>query len=146
MPFKKGSFGDVYLGRQHLTADVQAGSDLEEELSAVEPQQDLQPQRELSHYQTSELESEAASNAGDSQYLQTRHYSRASKVLGIVGICTGWLVPLAGETLGIIGLCLKKEPGKRERDITLNVISLIEGVVFEGIRFFLPLYLASLKY
>jgi uncharacterized membrane protein len=53
-----------------------------------------------------------------------------SKVLGIVGICTGWIVPLAGVVLGIIGLSVKKEKGKETRDKTLNVISLIEGLIF----------------
>jgi uncharacterized membrane protein len=54
----------------------------------------------------------------------------ASKVLGIVGICVGWLIPLVGIVLGIIGLCVKKEQGKENRDIALNVISVAEGIIF----------------
>jgi len=59
----------------------------------------------------------------------------ASKVLGIIGICTGWLVPISGVTLGIIGLAIKKEKGKESRDIALNTLSLIEGLLFWAIYF-----------
>ncbi len=48
----------------------------------------------------------------------------ASKTLGIVGICTGWLIPLAGVVLGIIGLCQKKD-----KEVALNVISIVVGIV-----------------
>jgi len=47
-----------------------------------------------------------------------------SKTLGIIGICTSWIIPISGVTLGIIGLCIKKE-----KDITLNIISIISGVI-----------------
>jgi hypothetical protein len=49
----------------------------------------------------------------------------ASKILGIIGLCTGWLIPLSGVTLGIIGLCLKNE-----KNITLNVLSIVSAVCF----------------
>ena len=48
----------------------------------------------------------------------------ASKVLGIIGICLGWLIPLVGLTLGIIGLCIKKEKDHEKRDKTLNIVSI----------------------
>ncbi len=48
-----------------------------------------------------------------------------SKTLGIIGICTGWFIPLAGIVLGIIGLCLKKDKNK-----VLNTISIVEGTLF----------------
>jgi hypothetical protein len=53
----------------------------------------------------------------------------ASKTLGIIGLATGWVVPLSGVALGIIGLCLKKEKGREQRDIALNTISIVVGVV-----------------
>jgi uncharacterized membrane protein len=52
-----------------------------------------------------------------------------SKVLGIIGLSTGWLFPIVGVVLGIIGLSIKKEKGKEDRDISLNIISLIEGII-----------------
>lgn len=55
---------------------------------------------------------------------------KASKILGIIGICSGWLIPIAGVTLGIIGLSIKKEKGKENRDKTLNIISIVEGIIF----------------
>ena len=53
-----------------------------------------------------------------------------SKTLGIIGLATGWLIPLAGVVLGIIGLSVKKDEKKRQRDIILNTISIIEGIAF----------------
>ena len=52
----------------------------------------------------------------------------SSKTLGIIGLSIGWAIPLAGVVLGIIGLSIKKEKGKEERDITLNTLSLIIGL------------------
>lgn len=52
-----------------------------------------------------------------------------SKTLGIVGLCTGWLFPLAGITLGIIGLSIKKGDNP-DRDIALNVFSIVSAVFF----------------
>jgi hypothetical protein len=48
----------------------------------------------------------------------------ASKTLGIIGICTGWLLPIVGVVLGIIGLCLKKD-----KEVALNVISIVIAIV-----------------
>jgi len=54
----------------------------------------------------------------------------ASKILGILGICFGWFIPLFGIIFGIIGLSIKKEKGEESRDKVLNIISLVEGVLF----------------
>lgn len=54
---------------------------------------------------------------------------KTSKVLGIIGISSGWLIPPAGIVLGIIGLNIKKEIGKEDRDKTLNIISIAEGII-----------------
>ena len=59
----------------------------------------------------------------------------ASKVLGILSICLFFLT-WVGVVLGIIGLCLKKEEGREERDILLNVIGLI-------LSFFWTIYVIS---
>jgi len=53
-----------------------------------------------------------------------------SKNLGIIGLCLGWLIPLAGLVLGIIGLCLQKEKGKEDRDKTLNIVSIVIAIIF----------------
>ena len=52
----------------------------------------------------------------------------ASKVLGILSICTGWIIPLLGLVLSIIGLSISKEKGKESRDKTLNIIGLVESI------------------
>lgn len=48
----------------------------------------------------------------------------ASKTLGIIGVCTGWLVPISGVTLGIVGLCLKKN-----RATGINILSITLGAI-----------------
>jgi len=52
----------------------------------------------------------------------------ASKILGIVGLCSGWLFPIAGLTLGIIGVSIKKEKGKEDRDRILNILSIVLSI------------------
>jgi len=47
-----------------------------------------------------------------------------SNVLGIIGICTGWLIPIAGLVLGIIALA------RREKTQVLGIIAIVESVVF----------------
>ena len=54
----------------------------------------------------------------------------ASKILGILGICFGWLMPIFGIIFGIIGLSIPKEKGEESRDWTLNIVSLVEGILF----------------
>ncbi len=54
----------------------------------------------------------------------------ASKVLGILSICIGWFIPIAGVILSIIGLSIKKEKRKENRDNILNIIGLIESILF----------------
>lgn len=61
--------------------------------------------------------------------------NKSKKTLGIIGICVGWIVPLAGVILAIIGLSLKKDiPEKGEPEDTtgqtLNIIALVESVAF----------------
>ena len=46
--------------------------------------------------------------------------------LGIVSIATGWLIPLLGLVLGIIGL-LKAD---NEKAKTLNTIGIAESILF----------------
>ncbi len=53
----------------------------------------------------------------------------ASKVLGILSLCLGWLIPLIGTILAIIGLSIRKEKGKEERDANLNIIGLVISIV-----------------
>jgi hypothetical protein len=53
----------------------------------------------------------------------------SSKTLGILSLCLGWFCPLAGVTLSIIGLSIKKEKGKEDRDKTLNIAGLVVSVV-----------------
>jgi len=54
----------------------------------------------------------------------------ASKVLGILSLCLGWFIPLVGTILSIVGLSIKKEKGKEQRDNTLNLTGLIVSLVF----------------
>jgi len=44
-----------------------------------------------------------------------------TNVCGIVGVCTGWLVPIAGVTLGIIALA------RKEKSKVLGVVSIVLG-------------------
>jgi uncharacterized membrane protein len=53
----------------------------------------------------------------------------ASKVLGILSLCLGWLSPIVGLILGIIGLSIHKEKGKESRDKTLNIVGICLAVV-----------------
>ena len=55
--------------------------------------------------------------------------TNTSKILGIIGLSTGWLIPLVGITLGIIGLSIKKG-NNPSRDIALNILSIISGLFF----------------
>jgi hypothetical protein len=54
---------------------------------------------------------------------------KASKILGILSIIFGCLSPIVGTTLGIIGLSIKKNEEKRNRDIILNVIGLVISAI-----------------
>lgn len=65
--------------------------------------------------------------------MENKKISKASKVLGIVSICVGWLIPLIGIVCGIVGLCVKKE--KYNRDIALNVVGLCVSLLFWLIGF-----------
>ncbi len=47
-----------------------------------------------------------------------------SNVCGIVGLCLGWFIPLAGIILGIVSLA-RKEPIK-----ALGILSIIEAIIF----------------
>lgn len=53
-----------------------------------------------------------------------------SQVLGIIGMCISWLIPIGGIILGIIGLCIKKQKGKEKRDRILNIIAIAGSVLF----------------
>ena len=55
--------------------------------------------------------------------------TNTSKILGIIGLSTGWLIPLVGVALGIVGLSIKKG-NDASRDITLNILSIISGLFF----------------
>lgn len=60
--------------------------------------------------------------------------SKTKKTLGIIALCLGWVIPLVGVILAIIGLCVKNVPekGKPEDNIgtNLNIIALVESIVF----------------
>ena len=55
--------------------------------------------------------------------------NRASFVLGVISVSTGWLLSWMSIVLAIIGLCLTKTEGHENRDIALNVIGIIEGLL-----------------
>ena len=58
-----------------------------------------------------------------------------SNVCGIVGLSTGWFMPIAGFVLGIISLS-RKEPNQ-----TLGILSIIESIVsfFIWFHIYVPL-------
>ena len=43
---------------------------------------------------------------------------------GIIAVCTGWLLPIVGITLGIIAL------SRREKNPALGILALVESVIF----------------
>jgi hypothetical protein len=55
--------------------------------------------------------------------------NRASFVLGVVAISTAWLLSWVSIIPAIIGLCLPKTEGHEKRDIALNVIAIVEGII-----------------
>ena len=52
-----------------------------------------------------------------------------AKTLGIISICSAFLIPIAGLTLAIIGLSIKKPKEEKEIATTLNVIGLVASIV-----------------
>ena len=46
-----------------------------------------------------------------------------TNVCGIIGVSTGWLIPIAGITLGIIALA------RKEKSKSLGIISIIMGTL-----------------
>jgi uncharacterized membrane protein len=60
-----------------------------------------------------------------------------SKVLGIISLCIGWLSPLAGAILAIIGLSIKKERKKENRDFWLNYAGLFSSLALWIIEYFI---------
>jgi len=57
----------------------------------------------------------------------TEKGNRASFVLGVISVSAGWFLTWISVILSIIGLCLRKTEGKVARDITLNILGMIEG-------------------
>jgi hypothetical protein len=53
--------------------------------------------------------------------------NQKGNVCGIVGICTGWLVPIAGIILGIVALSRKEDAP------ALGIIAILESVIFWGL-------------
>lgn len=49
---------------------------------------------------------------------------KKSNTCGIVGLSTGWLVPLSAIVLGIIALA------RKEKHKALGILSIIEGLIF----------------
>lgn len=47
-----------------------------------------------------------------------------SNACGIVGLCTGWLIPVAGIVLGVIAL------SRNERTKALGILSIVSGMTF----------------
>jgi len=58
--------------------------------------------------------------------------NQKSNACGIVSLCVGWLVPIAGVTLAIISLS-RKEPNKTLGIIGL-VVSIFSWIVWMGIN------------
>jgi hypothetical protein len=46
-----------------------------------------------------------------------------SNLLGIIGLCVGWLVPLAGLVLGIISLV------KKEKTPAIGIVSIVIAII-----------------
>jgi len=67
--------------------------------------------------------------------------SKASKTLGILSIVTGLFIPIAGLTLGIIGISIKKEPKDYNKCITLNTIGISVSLIVWAITFMMILSL-----
>lgn len=55
---------------------------------------------------------------------------KSSRNLGIIGICLGWLSPIVGVTLGVIGLSIRKDDQNRDRDIALNIVSISWSILW----------------
>jgi len=53
----------------------------------------------------------------------------ASFVLGVIALSTCWLLSWISVILAIVGICLPKTEGKENRDITLNVLAIIIGIL-----------------
>ena len=53
-----------------------------------------------------------------------------SKTLGILSIIFGFLAPVVGLVLGIIGISIKKSKSNPSRDVTLNVVGIVISVVW----------------
>jgi len=49
---------------------------------------------------------------------------KRSNVFGIIGLCLGWIIPIAGIILGIIALI------RKEKTNCLGWLSIIESLVF----------------
>jgi len=48
---------------------------------------------------------------------------KETNVCGIIGLCTGWLMPISGVVLGIIAL------SRKERNSIIGTLSIIEGTI-----------------
>ena len=48
---------------------------------------------------------------------------KETNVCGIIGLCTGWLIPISGVVLGIVAL------SRKERNSTIGTLSIIEGAI-----------------
>jgi hypothetical protein len=60
----------------------------------------------------------------NTKFIIFKMETKKSNVLGIIGLCTGWFMPLAGLVLGVISLA-RKEPIK-----ALGVLSIVEALFF----------------
>lgn len=54
---------------------------------------------------------------------------KASYVLGVIAVATAIFLSWISVIVAIVGLCLPKTKGKETRDITLNVIAIILGLI-----------------
>jgi uncharacterized membrane protein len=73
---------------------------------------------------------------------EKKQVGNASMTLGILSLVLGWLIPLVGVVLGIVGLSIKKPEHKRNACITLNIIGLVVAVIFW--LFWIGVYLSAL--
>jgi hypothetical protein len=59
---------------------------------------------------------------------------KKSDICGIIGLCTGWLVPLAGIVLGIIALARKEQ--SKWAGITSIVVALLAWIFWSSILYY----------
>ena len=65
-------------------------------------------------------------NDGGNKMEKKKTVSKASTVLGILSIASGWLIPGLGLVLGIIGICIHKNT----KGMILNIVGMSLSILF----------------